>query len=152
MSRIQIRRLTQSEVDSNLFQDLVELFQRSELARKYPRHFDGLSEEEAKYLEKTFVALQRKQVVGGTVYDFDFDLNRIVGKYLVVDPQFRNNGIGRQLIVALETFARERKIPGMAIDVRQHNPGEFDLITWYRSMGFSEFSRVGDQVYMKKDF
>ena len=57
---------------------------------------------------------------------------------LVIAPDFRRQGLGRQLIEGLLQFARDRGCTWVTLEVRENNPAAQGL---YRKMGFKATGR-----------
>ncbi|UCD08313.1 MAG: GNAT family acetyltransferase [Dehalococcoidales bacterium] len=55
--------------------------------------------------------------------------------YLAVDPEYRNQGLGRQIMVAAEEILLEIECPKIDLMVRKNNLG---VIKFYEKIGYNE--------------
>lgn len=141
-------RFLQPHMDLHRVADLVELCfadNMDEDGRIYIRQMRRIANE-ARYLRITSVRLEglvweeAGKIVGNlTLIPFSKDRSSV---YLIanvaVHPEYRRQGIARQLTVAALDYARERGAAACWLQVRDDNPGAIQL---YESTGFTERAR-----------
>jgi len=146
---MKIRRLQQGEEE--IYSEVVQIM-ASVLGKTYPQHFDYLLNQHAITTEKTFAAFIDGKLVGGAIYDIDWDSMNLTGKYAAVLPEFQGRGVGKGLVRSLELFAKKSGFKGISVDIKTPKTGESTVSEWMQRQGYQEFGRLGEQVYLNKKF
>ena len=68
--------------------------------------------------------------------------------YLAVDPAHREQGLGRQLMVAIETMLHERGCPKVNLQVRESN---HEAVAFYESIGYGDDRVIGLGKRLEQD-
>jgi GNAT superfamily N-acetyltransferase len=137
-----------AKIDSDL-DDLAELLRRTVESGSSVHFMLPFSQEEARRFwvdkvlgdvisgaKRAFVARSEGKIVGSALLCLDSPPNqrhRADVAKMLVHPDFRRRGIGRSLMQALETAAREENRSLLVLDTRTGSEGE----QLYLAMGFS---------------
>ncbi len=97
---------------------------------------EGIAFEAGNDAAKFFVALCGEEIAGYAGMLYAADLGNICN--IAVFPQFRRHGIGRRLVYALISSAKELGIAELTLEVRESNEPAKAL---YASFGFTEVGR-----------
>lgn len=92
--------------------------------------------------ETVFLALQDGRI-DGCIFALERTAHFYVGK-LAVDPEFQGRGIGRQLMQAVEDFARSRNKPAIELQTRIELTANHAT---FARLGFRETARTAHQGY-----
>ena len=87
--------------------------------------------------ELFLVAVNDDRVVGTIMGGYEGHRGWI--NYLAVDPQQRRQGLGKQLVRAVELLLLEYGCPKINLQIRSSN---IDVIAFYRDLGFTEDAAV----------
>lgn len=89
------------------------------------------------------------KIIGGVTGKIRWDWMYI--QYLWVSPLKTGKGLGKELMLKAETFAREKNCVGIHVDTFSYQAPEF-----YKALGFSEFGRLENypdtatRIYLQK--
>lgn len=101
-----------------------------------PWSAEGIAFEADNEAARFFVALFGGEIAGYAGMLYAADLGNICN--IAVFPQFRRHGVGRQLVSALISSARELSVSELTLEVRASNEPAKAL---YRSFGFEEVGK-----------
>ncbi|MEI6849818.1 MAG: GNAT family N-acetyltransferase [archaeon] len=99
------------------------------------------------YLPKTISATIENVPVGGLIWTYDDRDDSLVVKYLGVNDNFRNHGIGKMLMDEAEKIAFTFDSPRIQTETIEPRGNEQNLPLWYAHRGFNLVNRVYDPIH-----
>lgn len=112
---------------------LIALWQACELTRPWNNPALDIQRKCSISDELFLVAVQREQIVGSVMGGYEGHRGWI--NYLAVDPTIQKQGLGRQLMEAVEERMLALGCPKINLQVRE---GNTDVIAFYEAIGFKD--------------